>query len=390
MTAITLANAGLASRQSSEVLAAYALGGGLATPALLSVERGTPWFLFAYLVLLNAGALFLLTRYPWKRLAWAALLGTAGYSIGWTITADHPPQILVAFFLSLLFACFAAMPFLGQPELSAGFPAANALVTWIALLWLFGASGRPLVTIILAGVCLLLARVPSAAQICQAYIGLCVFFVTVAVPLEFHGSALTLCWLLEGLALVAVTRMATSAAIRLAAPIVVALAVYVELSRLVLGTQTWATTLAAVAVLAGVAFLTTGKLRNFAGIAFGLTMLLGACLEIHHYWFCGATFFRDHCGAYGQVERRSSMADLGYGACCMVYGAVLITAGFLRRSAFMRWQALALFALSIALVFLSGISHQGQGYRVLSFLGMGVLLLVVSFAYQKDWLRLRG
>jgi uncharacterized membrane protein len=30
-----------------------------------------------------------------------------------------------------------------------------------------------------------------------------------------------------------------------------------------------------------------------------------------------------------------------------------------------------------------------QGYRVVSFLGLGALLLAISFAYQKDWLNLR-
>jgi len=30
-----------------------------------------------------------------------------------------------------------------------------------------------------------------------------------------------------------------------------------------------------------------------------------------------------------------------------------------------------------------------QGYRVVSFLGLGALLMAVSFAYQKDWLALR-
>ncbi len=49
-----------------------------------------------------------------------------------------------------------------------------------------------------------------------------------------------------------------------------------------------------------------------------------------------------------------------------------------------------LFAFSIGLVFLNGVSRQGQGYRVLSFLALGVLLIAVSFAYQRDWLRLRG
>jgi uncharacterized membrane protein len=34
-------------------------------------------------------------------------------------------------------------------------------------------------------------------------------------------------------------------------------------------------------------------------------------------------------------------------------------------------------------------SKLSQGYRILSFLGLGALLLAVSFVYQRDWLNLR-
>jgi uncharacterized membrane protein len=64
--------------------------------------------------------------------------------------------------------------------------------------------------------------------------------------------------------------------------------------------------------------------------------------------------------------------------------------GFLRRSAFLRWQALLLLMLSIGKVFLFDVSHLSEGYRVASFLGLGVLLLAVSLAYQRDWLALRS
>ena len=48
-------------------------------------------------------------------------------------------------------------------------------------------------------------------------------------------------------------------------------------------------------------------------------------------------------------------------------------------------------ALSIGMVFLNGIGSESQGYRAVpTFLALGVLLLGVSFAYQKDWLRLRN
>ena len=35
-------------------------------------------------------------------------------------------------------------------------------------------------------------------------------------------------------------------------------------------------------------------------------------------------------------------------------------------------------------------SELGHGLRILSFIGLGVLLLCVSYVYQRDWLNLRG
>jgi hypothetical protein len=70
--------------------------------------------------------------------------------------------------------------------------------------------------------------------------------------------------------------------------------------------------------------------------------------------------------------------------------AALLTVGFLRRSAFLRWQALVLTAVTIAKVFLVDMSELSSGLRILSFIGLGVLLLAVSFVYQRDWLNLRG
>src|SRR6202167_5601415 len=139
MTAVTIANAVLARRQNSELLAIYALAGGLATPALLSMGHDSAIFLFSYLALLNAGALLLLTLHPWKRLAWAALLGTAVYYLGWTLSEDDPSRLLVTgCFLGLFFAGLAAAPFLILRQAEApdlvfpiAFPIANACATWI-------------------------------------------------------------------------------------------------------------------------------------------------------------------------------------------------------------------------------------------------------------------
>ncbi len=83
-------------------------------------------------------------------------------------------------------------------------------------------------------------------------------------------------------------------------------------------------------------------------------------------------------------------AQFTYSALFMIFGAIQLAVGFWKRSAFLRWQALILLAISIAKVFLVDVSRLSQGYRIVSFLGLGALLLAVSFVYQKDWLNLRG
>jgi uncharacterized membrane protein len=424
MTAVTIANAVLARRQNSELLGLYALAGGLVTPGLLSIGHSNEIFLFSYLALLNAGALFLMAAHQWKRVAWAALLGTAAYYIGWSVIEDDPSHLpLMVFFLALFFSLFAVAPFLilrGAGALPPNsffiaFPIVNAAASWVALMVLFGAkgqhAGRPWVTIALAGGCFLMAAAKRRpAVLSSTNVGLAIFFVTVAVPLEFDGIAVSLCWLGESLALVAIARAGANTALRFFATSVLTVAGVSLLVDWIAGTPQplavvtnmhFATNLVGAAVFAIVTRLSVGGgpgrafgswtyLAAFSTVAFSLTVLVAVGLEIHHYWFCGAGFFRDFCGGYGQLERRTIAAGWGYSAWCMIYGAVLMAAGFFRRSAFLRWQALIVLAFSIAKVFLNGVSQQSQGYRVLSFLALGVLLLAISFAYQRNWLRLRG
>jgi uncharacterized membrane protein len=430
MTAVTIVNAVLARRQNSELLAIYALAGGLATPALLAMGHDSAVVLFSYLALLNGGALVLLALHPWKRLAWAALLGTAVYYIGWTLSQDDASRLLVrGCFLGIFFAAFAAAPLLIQrrvnladPAFPVVFPIANGTATFLGLMVLFSAMDqrpvRPWVTVALAVCCLWMAaalRAPAAVAMARTYLGLGVFFVTVAVSFQFHGYMVTLCWLGESLALIALAKAGSHAAMRVYATGVLTLSAFSLLVDWIAGTPQplavaanmhFATNLIGAAVFAVVIYLSLGELSahpspawafgswaylaGFANVAFNLTLLVAACLEIHHYWYCGAPFFRDFCGGYGQREHRDIAAGFSYSAWCMLYGSALMTVGFLRRSAFLRWQALVLIAFSIGMVFLNGVSHESQGYRVLSFLFLGVLLLAVSFAYQRDWLRLRG
>jgi len=73
-----------------------------------------------------------------------------------------------------------------------------------------------------------------------------------------------------------------------------------------------------------------------------------------------------------------------------LYASALILIGVKRQSALLRWQALVLFGLAVAKVFLYDISYLDRFYRIVSLLILGVLLLVVSFLYQKKISRERS
>jgi uncharacterized membrane protein len=447
MTALTAVNALLAWRQDSELLAAYALAGGLATPALLSTGKQQEVFLFSYLLMLDAGAVLLLIARSWKRLAAGALAGTVLYYALWSIAYYNPPAFTTTMiFAAAFFAAFASAPFLLLHQIGGTarsyaesfflvvFPIANATVVFFELMFLLDGpedrASRAVAAFSLAAVFLLLAIAAPrlfAGTLSNVHLGLAIFFLSVAIPFAFDGCTVTLLWLGEALSLVALSAARGYHVMRVFAALVLALAaldvVFLEWivpahpPLAVIENTHFATYLIACGVFAGAARLSRQRgeqehgavlfrrvsgrritprelniweyLSAFGVIFFSLTVLLAVSLEIHHYWFCGASFFRDACGYDVSRGRFAVYASFSLSAWFMLYGAALMAAGFLLRSAFLRWQALLLMAFSIGKVFLADAGFLTQGYRVLSFLALGVLLLAVSFAYQKDWLALR-
>ena len=114
-------------------------------------------------------------------------------------------------------------------------------------------------------------------------------------------------------------------------------------------------------------------------IGFNLIAVLTGVREISAIWQRSAAITPD-------AALQQALAISGF---LMIYGAALLAVGFWRRSGFLRWQALVLLAFTILKTFLYDMRNLSEGYRVVSLLGLGALLMAISFAYQKDWLGLR-
>jgi uncharacterized membrane protein len=509
MILVTGWNAYMAWSQNAELLAAYALAGGLSTPLLLSTGGNHEVFLFTYLLAIDAATVALVRVKPWPRLLLGAFPATVLYFIVWYLRFYAEPAFAVTtIFVGLFFLAFAVVPIgpgVGEPEPRRGLmgflgrftpqillPLGNAAFVSLALYSVMQDSSRhwflPWLMLILAAAYLLIARLPQDPVPAAMHLSLAVVFLTIAIPLKASGHWITVAWLVEGVALLWVAaRVSSSHAIALDNPAPARLDAgnvlrWLSAGSFVLGlggliaTPFWfdgglapsllnrnlATAITAASAFAAAAWLALRTRRTdqaswpawsqfafVAVIAVNLVAVLLSLREIgtsrvngqSHPPFLNPDFGMALIGLailstvawlalrialedkatllWAQLSGASIIAinliailtgvreiealwplaaanpdselqrALAVSAFLMVYGAVLLAVGFWRRTSFIRWQALILLVFTIGKTFLYDMRNLTQGYRVVSLLGLGALLMAVSFAYQKDWLALR-
>ena len=429
MIVVTSFNGFLAWKQDAELLALYAIVGGFSTPLLLSTGENHEVALFTYLLLLDAVVLILVALKPWSRLLCGAFLGTLFFFVEWSFQYYSQSEFgTTAFFLSLFFLIFACAPRLvrlrveGEGPNSSWdqlalvvVPLANAALGFLGFYLMIdnagGAGAEPWVAVAFAAFYLLLLRFPARGAIHDAagatsalHLTIAVVFLTIAIPLKTHGRWLTIGWLAEGTALVWLSTRVQSLLLRVLAVLCIALGLFVLVtvnppaSVTPIFNERFGTYFFAILVCAFVAWLGARApsephtepalawpgIALAAGLAVNVLTLLAVGWEIHSYWW-----LLRWSGGWRLMHEYRMYAQFTYSAFFMLFGAALLALGFWRRVALLRWQGLLLLAISIAKVFTVDVSTLSQGYRILSFLGLGALLLAVSFVYQRDWLNLR-
>src|SRR5947209_6283207 len=111
MIVVTGATLVMALAQDAEILAAYALIGGMATPMLLSTGQNHEVVLFSYVAMLDAAVLVIAAYKPWRRLFWLSFIGTQILYIGWSEAYYSLAQRPTTIFFALAFgAIFALIP----------------------------------------------------------------------------------------------------------------------------------------------------------------------------------------------------------------------------------------------------------------------------------------
>ena len=434
MILVTAFSGFMAWAQDAELLALYAIVGAIATPLLVSTGENHEVTLFTYLLVLDLAVLVLVALRPWSRLLFAAFLGTVLLFTGWSTSYYTDAQFArTAFFLACFFLIFAFAPRLVRVDLEDGaphsnwdslalvlLPVANAALGFIAFYnlfdWFKSDWAGAWLAVGFAAFYLFLLRLPalgrlraSPALLSALHLTAAVVFLTMAIPLKTQGRWLTVGWLAEGAALLWAASRLRQRLLRALALLCLALGFLALImdnppaSATPFLNERFGSYLAGIAVFAFAAWIafkakaqaeTAGSEANSGTwpviaavtlLAVNFLILLAIGWEIHSYWWT-----LRWSGDTSRWRDYRMYAQFTYSAWFMIFGAILLATGFWRRSAFLRWQALVLLAVTIAKVFLSDMSQLAQGYRILSFVGLGALLLAVSFAYQRDWLKLRA
>jgi len=421
MAIVSGATIALALTENAELLASFALVGGFATPVLLSTGQNHEIVLFSYVVLLDLAILAMAIAKPWRRLLWGSFAGTIILYVGWNMQYYSTDQRSVTIcFVALFAAIFAAIPlatqyggstrFVGPSVTLTILPLLNAAFVFLAL---YDIYERETVTLTWYALALAAAylgisslfrrRFPDQDTkfINLLHVAIAVAFITIAIPLRLDAHWITIGWLIESGVLLWISVKMQVNSLR-----------YLGVSALVLGllrllvadrfhTETlifnarFGTYLVAIAVLSAIVIYgerhaseNETPFLHVASVALNLLALIALTWEASDYFDRQLTSsYQARLGSVSYEQLRLAR-DFSYSAIWLVYGAALMAIGFWKRSPFVRWQSLLLIAVTIAKVFLYDVSALEKGYRILSFVALGVVLLTISFVYQRDWLKL--
>ncbi|HEV2489580.1 MAG TPA: DUF2339 domain-containing protein [Candidatus Acidoferrales bacterium] len=407
MIVVTAVMAAVSLGRNSQRLAMLALAGGFLTPTLVSTGQDHEIVLFTYTALLSAAMLAIERARSWKWLPPLAFAATEFYYWGWYnefYTAEKLGRTLA--FAVLFFVLFAALPIIrsrrkgriGDTEYFIAIGNVFAILLalqqmlWPEYRWGLTASYLALAAVHLIAVRALPEPKPGAGDatlhVRWLFAGLAQLCVSLAIPARLDHQWLTIAWAIEGALLVWGGVRIESWKLRISGVVFFAITavrlIFLEIpAHQFIWNERFLAYAIAVACFAlscrfvrGIADDLAAEERNvFGALAVGVNVyaLIALSLEVWDF------FWRTQ--ALG-LERWLAQ-QLGLSVLWTLYAAGLIAIGLARRSALLRWQALTLFGLVVAKVFLYDMSSLDRIYRIISFLVLGVLLLGVSFAYQR-------
>ncbi|HEX5216353.1 MAG TPA: DUF2339 domain-containing protein [Vicinamibacterales bacterium] len=404
MIAITGGMLAIAIGRNAQRVAVIALLGGFLTPILVSSGRDADRELFVYLALLDAALLVVVANRAWRLIEWPAFLFTQLYFWGTLFSTTARTDTLV--YASVFFAEFAILPMLAARRL----PALRIDHAWLVIvnaavcLWAYHGILWPEhrwaltgATIAIAVLHLIVAQaVPAVstgvAQARLLFAGVALSLLTVAIPMRMDGRWLTFAWAVEAAVLLVTGFRAHVGQMRVLGYLLYFLVVariiaqWPDATRFLLNPRaaTIAATIASMAAVLWTARAHRDQWKDGESLLLGLMSVTMNVLALVGLTAEVSLYFRPMDYVYDYADRSAILAEgLTISLLWTLYATALLVAGVRFRLAGLRWQGLALFGIATLKVFLGDLAELSGFYRIASSVALGIVLLIVSFLYQR-------
>jgi len=407
---VALVGSGLTLTRNSLAMAMLTLTGALLTPLLLQVSGDPGLLLFAYLVAVSLGASVTAAQRRWSALTLTAFLGTLLLVLLWWDAHHGASQPRVSLLgTGALWVLYLLAPLF--TERRPGFwgaarslvVAANGFLFAAVLLTLLGDRGNPERGAVLLGLAVVYLGVsnwasrygPSPSGSLTHYTGIALL--AAAAPVLLDAGWVSVTWVGLGIALHVAGVRLESVSHRILGWVMLALAAgklmtwdtYTLLDRRLPAVPAANPEFASGLIVVGgilaaffylrrhEALLDRGERPLLRGSVLGAAVLL---------WFRLSTeivaVYEYRHRDTGESFELATLLTLSLA--WALYAAALVAVGFWTRFRPLRILGVLVLAVLVGKVFLLDMQELERGYRIASFVGVGILLLAVSLLYQRE------
>lgn len=416
---VTTTGITLSVRYSAASIAALGLLGGFLTPLMLSTGENRPLVLFSYILLLDAGILAVAQLREWSFFSVLSLAGTIFIYVLWHSQFYTPEQQLIAFGVVTVFFFFYNLQALFGASGKARILSDQAIIM-LSAAWYFLSVfaqyrfeytwGFKAFSIALSAATLGLAALSKRSR--HGDPGITAVFAAVSAVANVVAVFVILEKEWQSAALAAQMATFIFLGVRLSMPFfriagyLLAVAVIMQFlarSVLILGPFDSYTILLnrrflicafIIAMFYATSWIISrgrSVLSRDEGIFAPLSLIIAQVLSVFLLSLEISDFYASEPGAGNWLLFSGSYASqLALSILWAVYAMLLVAAGIFRRSLLLRILGMLLFGFTIAKVFFIDLSELRTIYRIVSFVCLGLILLGVSYAYNRFTGRIFG
>jgi uncharacterized membrane protein len=385
MALVTVLGVLLSLRYDKSVISFIAVIGAFLTPYVFSGGEITPLalvILFLYLTLINAWILYVTRVKNWR---WLNILAFSLTAMMLLTTIKYAPESgypwVFLTFSTLFFALFFYIPKKDNAE-SLIVLFLNPFLYYFVL-WFVTYSMNPYIAGTLALILSaffyfegLREEKKEVLDIAWAFTSLAVLFLTIAVPVFFKTNWSTCVWAVEGAIILSLGKKENVLKILSLALLGVAVFKMFLIDYFILEPFPFLfnSTITIAAVFLCAKFLSEEEKNK------GMFSFLSISGMILVFWFITWTGTNKF---FEKFDNLSEMSSLVISVLWGLYSLILFVAGITKENIPARTAGFIMAALTILKVFFYDFSSLETAHRVLSFIVLGIILLIISFIYQK-------